>query len=285
MSYDVPIAEARKLFPEFTFRRKLTPSAQKCAFEVVDSAGQSLCLKMISPNHATSPRLGREIKAMAKIDHPNLVKLVEYSYKVTSAGEEHYILERFIEGEDLQLDGLSSSPIWDTAEAVEFFCKILDGLDVLHKAKIVHRDLKPDNVRVNTSGEPIVIDLGLARHLELTSLTATSDGARIGTMLYFAPEQWQGDKRDIDARTDHFAVGIMLYQALVGKHPFYDSSIKTRDQLQKAVCEPGDQFNLPAFTRLDSKVQLVLRKLLAPKRMDRLASAEQAAKLLRKALK
>src|ERR1019366_6588709 len=114
-----------------------------------------------------------------------------------------------------------------------FFAALCDGLSALKQEGIVHRDIKPENIRVKPSGAPVIIDFGLARHLSLPDLTQTVEGAAIGTPLYFAPEQFDGTKHDIDHRTDLFALGILLFEALTGEHPFYRPSMTTRAQLRQ----------------------------------------------------
>ncbi len=282
MTYDVDIKAAQELFQEFQFISKLTPSAQKCAFLVRDADGRDLCLKLISPHHAGSERLGREIRAMARTNHPNVVKLIRYSHSVSEAEEEHYILEEFIAGSDLDLHPFSQVVPWDPKRACDFFAALFEGLSALHSKRVVHRDLKPANIRVTPEGQPVIIDFGLARHLDLSSLTASRVGGRVGTMLYFAPEQWRHHRREIDHRTDLFAVGIMFFHALVGEHPFFKDKM-TADDLESAVCDDSPSYlDAPGFKRLPEKLQLILKKLLAKERVDRPANAGQAAKIIRK---
>ncbi|NLF24473.1 MAG: serine/threonine protein kinase, partial [Deltaproteobacteria bacterium] len=216
--FTVALEEAKTLFPEYTFVSALTPSAQKAAFHVRDKSGRDLCLKIISPDYDVD-RLQREILALQSISHANVATMVEYTFSSTQGSSRHFIVEEFIEGDDLSV--LFESKIaWPRKTVCQFFASLCSGLNALRAAGIVHRDLKPSNIRVRQQVIPVVIDFGLARHLNLPDLTRTQDGAQIGTPNYFAPEQVLGTKREIDHRTDLFALGIMLFQALTGRHPF-----------------------------------------------------------------
>ena len=131
----------------------------------------------------------------------------------------------------------------------EFFSALCNGLFAMNEKGIVHRDIKPANIRVRPNGSPVIIDFGLSRHLNLPDLTQTIDGAAIGTPRYFAPEQFDGTKDDIDHRTDLFALGILLYEALTGESPFYNPQITTRGQFRQAVCESTVHLTKPSFPK------------------------------------
>ena len=165
---------------------------------------------------------------------------------------------------------------------MQFFAQLCDGLSALRAKGIVHRDIKPQNIRVRPDGTPVIIDFGLARHLGLPDLTHTLQGARIGTPGYFAPEQFDGNKRDIDHRTDLFAVGILLYEATTGEAPFIDSTVHTVAQLRDAVCNRDDHLKRPAFTALDPGLRVLIGKLLEKQRAKRPADAAQVATILRR---
>ena len=218
MPYVVPMTEAQNAFPEYTFIKPLTPSEQKAAFHVKDKNGKDLCFKIIAPNYSLD-RLEREIQALQSINHVNVVGLIEYTFSSKQGGQQrHYIVEEFIEGHDLAQD-LQVGSQWSLSNASAFFAQLFDGLHAMHVLKIVHRDLKPTNIRVGVNGNPVIIDFGLARHLDLPDITKTSEGAAFGTPTYFSPEQFTGTKRDIDNRTDLFAAGVILHQAVIGTHP------------------------------------------------------------------
>lgn len=275
MPFEISIQEAQTRFPDLNFIAKLTPSEQKAAFHVVNPNGDHLCLKIIAP-HYDMARLNREIHALQTIDHPNVASLKEYVFSSKNGQQEHYLIEEYIEGSDLT--SMLSSP-WALDDTVVFFSQLCNGLEVLRNSHIVHRDLKPSNIRVNNSGEPVIIDFGLARHLNLPDITHTVQGARIGTPLYFAPEQFRGTKRDIDHRTDLFALGVLIFQAITGEHPFYRVQMKMKE-LEDSVCESIIYRSNTIFMSLDSKFQLLINKLLEKQRVDRPSSASQVANIL-----
>lgn len=274
MPYVVPIEQAKQSFPQFEFITALTPSEQKAAFHVRHGC-RDLCLKLISPNYSVD-RVSREITALQQIANPHVVGLQEYTYSSKSGQQLHYIVEEFVAGVDL---AARLGQPWIRSEAANFFGNLCDGLDALRRAGVVHRDLKPNNIRVRPDGRPVIIDFGLVRVLSLPDPTKTADGAAIGTPLYFAPEQFEGTKRDIDHRTDLFALGVLLFQALIGTHPFYFTNI-TWPELHKAVCEGDQHFEGGSFKALPRRWQVLLRTLLARSRANRPQTAAQVALLL-----
>jgi serine/threonine protein kinase len=280
MPYIVDIRDAEKMFPDYTFVRPLTPSEQKAAFHVKDKAGTDLCLKLIAPNYERD-RLDREIQALQTINHPNVVKLIEYTFSSKPGQQRHYIVEEFIEGDDLQKTLIPGKP-WAIKDVAQFFATLCDGLFAMKEKEIVHRDIKPANIRVRPNGSPVIIDFGLARHLTLPDLTQTIDGAAIGTPRYFAPEQFDGTKYDIDHRTDLFALGILLYEALTGDSPFYNPKMTTRGQLRQAVCESTVHLTKASFQALDQKWRILLTRLLEKERAKRPSDARQVGVMLRK---
>ncbi|RZM19830.1 MAG: serine/threonine protein kinase [Pedobacter sp.] len=280
MPYTVPMTDAQGAYPNYKFIKPLTPSEQKAAFHVQDEAGKDLCFKIIAPNYSLD-RLEREIEALQSINHPNVVSLVEYTYSSRQGGtNKHFIIEEYIEGSDLA-KYVQPGNIWTLEIAAPFFAMLCDGLYAMHNKQIVHRDLKPTNIRVRPDGSPVIIDFGLARHLSLPDITRTVDGTGVGTPAYFSPEQFNGRKADIDARTDLFAIGIILYQVLVGQHPFLHASMTIAD-LNHQVCNSKECLNNPTFLALPKNWQLLITRLLEKERAKRPQNAEIVAVLLRK---
>lgn len=279
MPYFVPRSKAEAEYPEYRFIKELTPSEQKAAFHVKNAEGEDLCLKLIAPDYRID-RLNREITALQSITHPNVVRLKEYTFSSTPGQQRHYIVEEFVDGKDLS-EFLQPGNIWNKKNISKFFSQLCEGLNALKEKNIVHRDLKPSNIRVRANGTPVIIDFGLARHLELPDLTRTDDGAQIGTPTYFAPEQCSGNKYDIDHRTDLFAVGIMIYQALIGNHPFFEPSMSL-EALKDNICNYHDHIAAPEFSALPGPWKLIVKRLLEKERANRPHSAHQVATILRK---
>lgn len=279
MPFTVPIKDAQADFPEYKFLQALTPSEQKAAFHVQNADGQDLCLKIIAPNYSVD-RIQREIIALQTLNHPNVVRLKEYTYSSTPTQQRHYMIEDFIEGDDLA-DRLVADVSWSREDVTNFFVPLSEGLNALYEAKIVHRDLKPNNIRVRPDGSPVIIDFGYARHLDKSDITLTAQGAAIGTPIYFAPEQFSGTKREIDHRTDIFAIGIIMYQALTGHHPFAQPH-QTYQQLSDAICNSDGYLNTTEYNNLPKEWRLLLSKLLEKERGKRIQNAKLICTILQK---
>ncbi len=279
MSYVVPIPDAQLMFPDYRFIAALTPSEQKAAFHVQDSQGTDLCLKIIAPNYRID-RIEREIIALQSLNHPNVARLVEYTFMLTGVTQKHYMVEEFVHGDDLKTILSTSSP-WPIDRTCDFFVQLSDGLSALSTGRIVHRDLKPANIRVRPDGTPVIIDFGWARHLNLPDLTTTAEGAAIGTPIYFAPEQFVGTKHDIDHRTDLFALGILIYEALLSRHPFHQTGMDY-DALKEKTCTSSSHLSSPDFLNLPHQMQLLLDRLLQKERVKRPANADHVTRILRR---
>lgn len=279
MPFTIPIKDAQADFPDYKFIQALTPSEQKAAFHVQDANGEDLCFKIIAPNYSVD-RLQREIMALQTLNHPNVVGLKEYTFSSTPTQQRHYMIEEFIDGDDLS-DRLIVGKPWSREDVANFFIPLSEGLNALFEANIVHRDLKPNNIRVRPDDSPVIIDFGLARHLDKSDITLTIDGAAIGTPIYFAPEQFLGTKREIDHRTDIFAIGIIMYQALIGYHPFTQPR-QTRQELSDAICGSDAHLNTAEFLDLPDKWKLLVGKLLEKERGKRIQYAKQISTILQK---
>lgn len=277
MAFELPIQQAENMFPDYEFLSAFPPSLQKAAFEVRDATGRRLCLKVIAPDYRFD-RLEREILALQSLTHPNVARLVEYTFSTKEGEQRHYVIEEFVDGGDL-FERLEKGQKWDLGRVALVFGQIAAGLSAIHDLRIVHRDLKPSNIRIRSDDTPAIIDLGLARHLDLSDITRTEEGAAIGTPEYFAPEQFSGTKHDIDHRTDLFALGIMIYEASVGRHPFVESGMDYAD-LKRRVLESDDHLADKDFRSLPDSWQLLIKRLLGRSRVKRPTSAGQVVRIL-----
>src|SRR5215218_2772487 len=156
-------------------------------------------------------RFRREARAVAQLSHPNLVAVID-------AGEDGghpYIVFEYVPGETLK-KRISESGRLEPDEATAYAIEIGRGLAAAHAARLVHRDVKPQNVLIDADGRAKVTDFGIARELESDGLTAT--GRVLGTTDYVSPEQAMG--REVDARTDVYSLGVLLFEMVTGDVPF-----------------------------------------------------------------
>jgi tRNA A-37 threonylcarbamoyl transferase component Bud32 len=162
-------------------------------------------------------RFKREAKAAAVLSHPGIV--VVHDVGEDPATKTTYIALEYMEGRTLAELVAGGAPL-DWAQASRLAAQVAEALHHAHSKKIIHRDIKPANVMVLDSGQAKVMDFGIAR---LDASTLTSTGEFFGTPAYMSPEQAKGDA--VDARTDLFSLGCVLYQLLTGRKPFDATSV------------------------------------------------------------
>ncbi len=176
-------------------------------------------LKVIRPDLAGNPailaRFKQELVLARQITHKNIVRI----YDLNEADGVKFITMEFIEGEDLRTI-LTRHGKLAPEEAVNIIAQVCAGLQAAHSEGVIHRDLKPGNIMRDASGRVVIMDFGLARSLQGDGMTQT--GMMIGTMEYMSPEQAMG--KDLDARSDEFAVGLILYELLTGFMPYQAES-------------------------------------------------------------
>jgi serine/threonine protein kinase len=175
-----------------------------------------VALKLVEASVARDPvireRLRREARAVASLDHPNVVPLYE-------AGEENgtvYIVTRWVDGTELGML-LHRDGALDPRRAAETAAQIAAALELAHEKGLVHRDVKPSNVLVTPEGHVYLTDFGLAKRAE-TAAGLTAGDQMLGTVDYVAPEQIEGSEPD--ARSDVYSLGCVLYEILAGEAPF-----------------------------------------------------------------
>jgi serine/threonine-protein kinase len=184
--------------------------------------GAVVALKVLkesdSPNPQYLRRFQQEAQAASHLKHPGIVAVLD-------SGEKdgvYYIAMSAVEG--VTLDRALSTNRLTLRQFVEALEQVALAVQHAHEQGIVHRDLKPANIILDASGRPHVTDFGLAK-MEHLEKAATHGGGTIGTPWYMSPEQVIGDVRGTDARSDIYALGVLLYEALTGKVPFPGSSV------------------------------------------------------------
>jgi tetratricopeptide (TPR) repeat protein len=174
--------------------------------------------------------LKQEFRTLADISHPNLVTL----HELVSNGEEWFFTMELVDGSDF-LTHINSTR--DRFQCLrETLPQLLEGVSALHRAGILHRDIKPSNVRVTKEGKVVLLDFGLAAHMEESGQYQTIDQHVVGTFAYMAPEQAGGSP--ISPASDWYSVGVMIYQALTGKLPFNGNSYRVLLEKQQKEARP-----------------------------------------------
>lgn len=163
-------------------------------------------------------RFWREGKAAGRLSHPNIVTV----YEVGKDDERHYIAMEFLEGQTLR-DSLQAGGPMQAKAVEEYVLQLCSALSYAHQHGVVHRDIKPENVQILPGGHVKLTDFGIARLMGEPSIT--QNGQVFGTPSYMSPEQVAG--KELDARSDIFSVGVLLYEMLAGKKPFTGDTIVT----------------------------------------------------------
>jgi hypothetical protein len=191
---------------------------------------REVAIKVLKPEYARSPdvvqRVLREARAANAVHHPNVVDVIDVD---TDAQGAPIIVQELLTGEDLAQHLRARGVAFTEREVLDVMIPVCEAVGAAHRAGIMHRDLKLENVFLHrpTHGAvvPKVLDFGLSRHIgedAVSRLTAT--GVAMGTPMYMSPEQVQGE-RNIDQRTDVWALGVMLYELTAGRLPFGGESL------------------------------------------------------------
>jgi len=213
-------------------------------------------------------RFLREAKAAGRLSHPNIVTI----HEVGVENGRHYIVMEYLEGENLR-ERLQRQGAIPLKEAVDITLQVLAALEHAHRMGVVHRDIKPENIHLLPDGLVKLTDFGIARIVFEPNITI--DGQIFGTPSYMSPEQIEGG--EIDARTDIFSVGVVLYEMLTGRKPFTGESIVTitYNILHK---EPTPPPGVPYG------IERVLMRAMAKRPIDRYSSAREMAEDLKRAM-
>jgi serine/threonine protein kinase len=237
--------------------------------------GRRVAIKLLRPALATDPafrmRFRREAQEAAKMAHKTIVRIFD-------AGEETvvdidgaevqvpFIIMELVEGRLLK-DMIAEAPI-EPVEAVRIISQVLTALEYSHRAGVVHRDVKPGNIMVTSTGQVKVMDFGIARAVSDSSASIAETSTIVGTAQYFSPEQARGEA--VDARTDLYSTGIVLFEMLTGRAPFTgDNPVAVAYQHVNQQALPPSAFNPKVSPALDA----VVLRAMAKDRFERFQTA------------
>ncbi len=235
---------------------------------------------MLPPSFATNAalvsRFEREMKAVGKLDHPNIIK-------ATNADEwngTHYLVMEYIEGTDLSVL-VKERGVLSVRDACKTIRQAALGLQHAHEHGLVHRDIKPSNLFLTKSGQVKLLDLGLARlgGDDKENAGLTSSGQMLGTPDYMAPEQWD-DTRSADARADLYSLGCTLSYLLTGKAPFDTGKVRSFLHIMKAHSETSPPDLMQLRNSVPAELNALFQRLLAKKPEDRIQTAAEVVTAL-----
>jgi eukaryotic-like serine/threonine-protein kinase len=221
------------------------------AFDMIKR--QEVVLKLPDASMIGDPaqyeRFQREMEVVRTLDHPAILRGLDAGrYNRTP-----YLVTEFVQGESLRKIIENSAPM-PPEKAVELVIKIADGMAYCHQNDVVHRDLKPENILINTEGQPVIMDFGLALTKGSHRVTYSNLSATMGTPDYMAPEQIDGHRGD--ARTDIYALGTILFEMLAGRVPFVGDT-------QLAIMAQHVQGTAPRLDKLQAGVSPQLAAVVA----------------------
>lgn len=185
---------------------------------------RTVALKMIRPGFASAAQLRRfqlEAQVLGELRHAGIAQVYEAGTCETPAGPQPYFAMEFVDG--MPLSRFAESAGLDTRDRLELFARVCDAVQYAHDKGIIHRDLKPANILVTRDGQPKILDFGVARVIDTDGQGATRQtdaGQILGTLPYMSPEQVSGRPGAVDARSDVYTLGVVLFELLAGRLPY-----------------------------------------------------------------
>lgn len=218
-------------------------------------------------------RFQREVRILRRIDHP----LIPRIHDAGLHGERMFLVTDLVEGVSIR-DVIAKKGKFAPWDIVRIGSFIAEGLEVAHHSGVIHRDIKPHNVMLTSDGEVRLLDFGIARDVAKGAKSITDTGMLVGTPEYMAPEQFQGEK--IDARSDIYSLGVMLFQMATGRLPFQAETPVALGMKHVSEPPPPPRTIVPD---LPAGLNRIILKCLEKRREDRYPTASDLADDLRTA--
>ena len=244
--------------------------------------GSTRVIKVVHPhisgNQDAQDRFLREARAATKVQHPNVATLHDFSALPDGA---HYMVWEYIDGENLA-QRLRARGTLPPKQAVKLVLQALHGLEAIHRAGIVHRDISPENLMVTQDDTVKIIDLGVAKVEDPSAVSSTRTGIFVGKLRYASPEQlgFLPENEKIDARTDLYSIGMVLFELLTGRPPYEAKSPHEYFLLHANDAQTKTTIEMPADLPGGPALAAVIQKALARDRNDRYSTAREFATAL-----
>jgi eukaryotic-like serine/threonine-protein kinase len=270
----------------YSIERELGHGAMATVYRARDRAGNPVAFKLLSPDLSSTvgaERFRREIRIATRLQHPNILGVLDSGVTTVSLAPGGTSLELlwfvmpFVRGQNLWERFRREGPS-PTDEVVRVGCAVASALAYAHGQGVVHRDIKPDNIMLEDQ-RVLVADFGLARAVSEVHEKLTATGTVVGTPAYMSPEQATGDK-EIDGRSDIFALACVLYEMLSGAPPFYGPT----PQATLTRRFSGPPRKLRPVVQVPEHMELAILRALARERVERFATADDFAAALSGAL-
>ena len=246
---------------------------------------RTVALKVIKPGLATPEVLRRfrqETHALGRLQHPGIAQIYEAGTAETPFGPQPYFAMEFIRGKSLRAYFQEHHP--GIRERLELIARICDAVHHAHQRGLIHRDLKPSNILIDDTGQPKVLDFGVARltDSDVHSTRQTDLGQLVGTLAYMSPEQVLADPLELDTRSDVYALGVILYELLAERLPY---TVSTRLHEAVQTIQHEDPKRLSAINRTyRGDLETIAAKALEKDKTRRYGSAAALAADIRRYL-
>jgi tetratricopeptide (TPR) repeat protein len=278
-SSPVPLLPPIEAITGYKIIREIGHGGMGVVYEALqEGTHRNVALKVMLSGPFASPaarlRFDREVELAARLQHPAIVRVLESSLLPT--GQRYYAMD-LVGG--LALDRHVAQVKPDLRTLLGLFVELCGAVEHAHQHGVIHRDLKPGNVLVDAEGKPHVLDFGLAKATDQVDSTATlaaevsSPGQVMGTLRYLSPEQAAGRPEEVDQRTDVYALGVVLFEAVTGSMP-YDTTGHPSTVIQRILEQPPARPS-SLSDRVDGELETILLKALEKEKIRRYQSARE----------